>query len=50
MDRRLSRVQRSQIHVVPRSLTCSDQVAGRSSTTVPQTAHVQGSLTARVCA
>ena len=41
-------MHRSQIQLAPRSLTCSDHVAGRSSTEVPQTAHVQGSLTGSV--
>ena len=36
MERRFSRVQVSQIHVVPRALTSIDHVAGSSSTEVPQ--------------
>ena len=43
MDRRLSRVQRSHIHCCPRALSRNDQVAGRSSTKVPQTLQVAGS-------
>lgn len=36
-------MQRSQIHRTPRSLTCIDQVAGRSSTVVPHTPQLVGS-------
>lgn len=47
MERTLSRVHRSQIQVVPRSLTCMVQVTGRSSTVVPHTPQVAGSLSTR---
>lgn len=39
MDRRFARVHTSQIHVAPRALTSIAQVAGRSSTVVPQREH-----------
>lgn len=44
MDRRFSRVHRSQIHRAPRAVTSSDHVTGRSSTVVPQWEQVAVSL------